>query len=111
MSQSEGAVMSLRAFKATRQAQDEMSWPFPPGTARRLLCSHHWRVDGLVVPPTASEGPPFLGAIWSRKMARILVAVAIMTAGALFTVFAAVMTVSYEINESCTDQMAREGNC
>jgi hypothetical protein len=44
-------------------------------------------------------------------MARILVAVAIMTAGALFTVFATVMTVSYEINESCTDQMARDGNC
>ncbi|HET7086054.1 MAG TPA: hypothetical protein VFI23_14855 [Rhizomicrobium sp.] len=44
-------------------------------------------------------------------MARTLLAISILTAGILFGGFAAVMAVSYQINERCTDQMARDGNC
>ena len=44
-------------------------------------------------------------------MTRILIAISIMTLGAVFTVFTITMAASYEMNERCTEQMAWNGNC
>jgi hypothetical protein len=44
-------------------------------------------------------------------MARTVIAVSILTLGALFMVFMITMAASYEINERCTEQMAWAGNC
>ena len=44
-------------------------------------------------------------------MARIVIAVSIMTLGVLLTVFMVTMAASYEINERCTDPMASAGDC
>ena len=44
-------------------------------------------------------------------MTRTVIAVFIMTLGALLTVFMITVAASYEINERCTEQMAWDGNC
>ena len=44
-------------------------------------------------------------------MTRIVIAVSIMTLGAVFTIFMITMAASYAINERCTEQMAWNGNC
>ena len=44
-------------------------------------------------------------------MTRTLIAISVMTLTLLFTAFGLTMAVSYEINEGCSDQMARDGNC
>lgn len=44
-------------------------------------------------------------------MARTLIAISVMTIVILFTAFGITMAVTYAIDEHCTDQMAREGNC
>jgi len=44
-------------------------------------------------------------------MTRTVIAVFIMTLGALFTLFMITMAASYAINERCTEQMAWDGNC
>lgn len=44
-------------------------------------------------------------------MKRTLLAISVVTATVLATAFGLTMAVSYQINERCTDQMARQGNC
>jgi len=44
-------------------------------------------------------------------MIRTVIAISIMTLGAVFTVFMITMAASYEVNEQCTEQMAWDGNC
>lgn len=44
-------------------------------------------------------------------MARNLIAISVVTITVLVTAFGITMAVSYAINERCTDQMARDGNC
>jgi len=44
-------------------------------------------------------------------MIRTMIAISIMTLGALFTVFMVTMAASYAVNERCTEQMAWDGNC
>jgi hypothetical protein len=44
-------------------------------------------------------------------MPRTFIAISVLTATVLVLVFGVIMALSYEINESCTDQMAQQGNC
>jgi hypothetical protein len=44
-------------------------------------------------------------------MTRTVIAVSVLALCAMFTVFALTMAAAYEINEHCSDQMARNGNC
>jgi hypothetical protein len=44
-------------------------------------------------------------------MTRIVIALSIMTLGAMFTLFMITMAASYAINERCSEQMAWDGNC
>jgi len=44
-------------------------------------------------------------------MTRTVIAVSVLTLGALLTAFMITMAASYQINERCTDQMAWVGNC
>jgi len=67
------------------------------------------RAREAVVGPAPFGSPPF-----SQKgydMARALIAISVVTAAVLVTVFGVTMAVSYEMHERCTDEMAEQGDC
>ena len=59
------------------------------------------------------SGPPrpTTFSLGGTAMPRTLIAISVLTATVLVLVFGVIMALSYEINESCTDQMAQQGNC
>ena len=76
--------------------QDTAERPLP-GTARVGECG--------------GSRPPHSSMTGRCGMTRTVIAISIMTLGAVFTVFMITMAASYEVNEQCTEQMAWDGNC